>query len=398
MRELYRHTGKLLCAAWLGSLLLLLPRLGYSETHLKISHQPPSCAAAEKPIRLAADIVAAAPPQAVRAYFRRQGAAAFYFVELKPAAGETFAGTLPAPLKSDKTVEYLLLVAADKQTIVKSPLFSLAIREAAACPGFTDTAAPAEIVVAAEEALSPEIGFAGKNVRWEVATAAAKPYLQTAVEIPATAPAEKVPNEQDKSIAAPTGGFKLKKALLIGGGVVGAGAVGLLVAGKGSSSDNDVAWTLSAEDAAANVGAELRKTPLVQTSCGAVVTNQLYVANRRADLLKIGTIDYEIVLTKDNPAGSCEAGRTGAFAPNLLTDVKAGETALIREWANKVNPCEGCPYILSSCQWRSRYIVHTSAGSAVAEAMFSVEGKNLCANPTGKPVGNGRKLAGDVEP
>jgi hypothetical protein len=111
----------------------------------------------------------------------------------------------------------------------------------------------------------------------------------------------------------------------------------------------------------------------------------------------IGTIDYEIVLTTDKPTGSCGTGRIGAFAPNLATVIRPGETALIRQWSNEVNSCSGCPYLIAECTWESRYIVHTSVGSAVALSSFSAEG-DLCGTAATKPLDRQNRIRGDLEP
>ena len=125
--------------------------------------------------------------------------------------------------------------------------------------------------------------------------------------------------------------------------------------------------------------------------------NQLYVTNKRAESLTISTIDYEVVLTKDDPGGSCEGGQTGTFTPNVATVVQSGETALIREWSNVVNPCGSCPYFIAECQWSSLYIVHTSAGDAIGKSKFTVEG-DLCGLPAAKSLNSESVIRGDVEP
>ena len=189
--------------------------------------------------------------------------------------------------------------------------------------------------------------------------------------------------------------FRFSKKTIIGLGA-GAGAIAVIgaIAGGGGDGDGNI-WD-SVDGEAKNVTAELSKSPEIQTSCGTVVTNQLFVTNNSTADITIGTIEYEVKLTKDSPSGSCDAGRTGAFAPNLATVVSPGEITLIREWSNEVNPCSDCPYPTAQCVWESRYIVNTSAGSAVALSKFSVEG-DLCGTSTSKSFEDTTRIRGDIE-
>jgi len=392
------RTVKLLVAVWVGvSLWLPLSRPSYGQTNLQIWHTPPKCAVAGNPIRISANIPSATSPAEVRIYFRKQGTTPFYFIPMQPTGSDAYTGILPAPVKTVKFVEYCLLVVDRDDRILKSPLFSVPVRNASDCPEFLNRSQPDQIVVSAEQVMSPEIGFSGKNVHWNVSQYPGRPYMYAAREIQVQALLTDTSSVQEnKSFPSPKPGLDMKKALAIGAGVGALGVAGVLIA-RGAKQEESTKWTISADDPAKKVGAELNKAPEIQTACGTIVTNQLYVTNKRAESIEIGTIDYEIVLNRDNPTGSCEGGRIGAFSPNVTTVVQPGETALIREWSNEVNPCSDCPYLMAKCRWNSRYVIHTSAGSAVAEATFAVEG-NLCPTSSRKSVDNGIPLKGDVEP
>ena len=189
----------------------------------------------------------------------------------------------------------------------------------------------------------------------------------------------------------------LDKRTVIGAGAGLGAAAAIIVLLSGGEEEEKVNWSTAVGQRAKDVDIGFTKIPDVQTFCGTLVTNQLYVTNERDESLNIDSIDYEIVLTKDEPAGSCEVGRTGTFTPNLTTVVQPGETALIREWSNVVNPCGECPYLIAECQWRSLYVVHTSAGDALVKSRFTVEG-DLCGIPTAKSLKGESLLRGDVEP
>lgn len=164
------------------------------------------------------------------------------------------------------------------------------------------------------------------------------------------------------------------------------GVMTVLLAQCGGGGGGGTKWVTSVDDETKEATAQLVKTPVLQTTCGTTVTNQLFVTNGTAQDIQLGTIEYEVVLAKDSPSGSCAAGRTGEFAPVGDTIVTPGQTLMIREWTNEVNPCSGCPYLSTECVWESRYVVHTSIGSAVARSTFSAKG-DLCASSTGKICG-----------
>jgi hypothetical protein len=189
-------------------------------------------------------------------------------------------------------------------------------------------------------------------------------------------------------------GLSPKTALVVGGGVGAAVALGLILK---QEEDKGVEWTLDPQDLSDNIAIEIIKTPEVQTICGTTVTNQLYVTNKRREQLTVTTIDYEIVLTRDRPGGSCNPGRIGTFAPNWAVVLEPGERALVREWSNQVNPCDECPYVNARCEWTSKYVVHTTLGSGEAETKFSVQG-DLCGSSTAKPSTACTRIQGDIEP
>ena len=160
----------------------------------------------------------------------------------------------------------------------------------------------------------------------------------------------------------------------------------LLLLAQCGGGDGGTKWVTSVSDVTEDATAELVKTPALQTACGTTVKNQLFIHNTTNKEIQLGTIDYEVVLTKDTPAGSCAPGRTGTFAPTGQTQIAPGQTLMIREWENEVNPCSGCPYLSTQCVWESRYAAHSSIGVVVAFSTFSAQG-DLCGAAAGKAFG-----------
>lgn len=358
---------------------------------LQVQHDPAACMLVETPLELVVHVASKVKISEARLYFKTQTAEKFYFLRLQPAATGEFSGILPAPVPDVNKITYRLLLIDQEGQAVKSPAFTVhVVKEPAACPQVHSADIPETLVVFAEEAISPEIGFSGKFLKWQVKEEKKlpTPYLQQAKEISMTSSSETPPKKSRLG----------KKTILGAGAGLGAAAVAAGVAfGSGGGGGGGSIWD-SIDDTTDQVLAELIKSPDLQTSCGTVVTNQLFVTNNSAADVSLGTIDYEIVLTKDSPKGSCEPGRTGAFVPNLATVVPSGATLLIREWSNEVNPCSGCPYLSAKCIWKSRYIVHTSAGSAVALSNFTIEG-DLCGTTAAKPLSDkGAPPRGDTEP
>jgi hypothetical protein len=185
------------------------------------------------------------------------------------------------------------------------------------------------------------------------------------------------------------------KTLLVAGLGVGA-ATAATVALLRPEEEESVDWTIEIE-VDDDIQVEIFKTPQIQTSCGTLVSNELYVINERREPFTVTSIDYEVVLTRDKPSGSCAPGRIGTFAPNWAVVVPAGERALVRQWSNVVNPCSGCPYTSSECKWASKYIVHTSVGSGEAETTFETDG-DLCGAAASKLLNSCTPPHADVEP
>jgi hypothetical protein len=227
--NMYVRPVKLFVAVWVGvSLLLSVPRLSYGQTNLQIWHKPPRCAVVGNPIRISVDIPSATPPAEIRIYFRQQGTTSFYFIQMQPAGNNVYTGILPAPVKTVKFVEYCLLVVNSTAPVVKSSLFSVSVLNASDCPESLNSNQPDQIVVYAEQAISPEIGFFGKNVRWNVAYYSGKPYLNEAIAIQVQAPPSDV--QENKSFPPPKPSINMKKVLGIGAGLGALGVAGVLVA------------------------------------------------------------------------------------------------------------------------------------------------------------------------
>ncbi len=358
---------------------------------LLVQHNPASCMLTDVPFELVVHVVSDVEISEMRLYFKTQTAENFYFIRLQAITPEEFRGILPAPQPDVEQITYQILLIDQEKQAVKSPVFTVQVeKEAAACPQAHSVDVPETLLVFAEEPLPPEAGFSEKFLEWKVTEEddLASPYLQEAQEISVAPFSEPSPK---KSF------FGKKTVIGAGAGLGAAAAIGLAIGSGGSGGGGSSLWD-PIDDTTDEVLAELVKSPDIQTSCGTVVTNQLFLTNNTAADVLLGTIDYEIVLTKDSPAGSCEPGQIGAFAPNLATRVPPGATLLIREWSNEVNPCSGCPYLIVECIWKSRYVVHTSAGSAVAFSTFTVEG-DLCGTGAAKPSPEkGKRPRGDIEP
>ncbi|MBD3305953.1 hypothetical protein GF339_06185 [candidate division KSB3 bacterium] len=397
MKHRKKSIHRCLILGW-WALVLLSASHAQAATDLSLRHDPPRCAPRNAPIPLTFELVAdAQAPQfrEVRIYFRIQGAEEFYFIQASPQEqANIYTGVLPAPEADATAVEYLLLVVTQSGESFKSPLYSLLIETDATCSEASISPPPSVIIVFGDHATLPGTGFQGDEIVW---TPSEDPrgvrYLGQAQEIPA----QGITASADQTSAKPharSPRFGKKTLIGLGAGLGALAAVGVVALG-GEESDEEI-WT-AVDDTTDAVIAELVKTPQRQTTCGTLVTNQLFVTNNGTTDLAIGTIDYEVILTREDPAGACQPGQIGAFAPNLATTVPPGQTLLIREWSNDVNPCSGCPYLPAECTWESRYIVHTSAGSALAFSFFTAEG-NLCGSATTKPGVRGRQIQGDVRP
>jgi hypothetical protein len=395
-------------------IIVLIARPGLAEeAAVTIWHDPPPCAVVDHPIPLSAKITAQTELQEARVYFKKWGTSDYYFVPLEHTNEATYTTVLPAPMETVTAVQYHIVAATQDGTSYRSPVLSVKVKSAAECPDAPRTEHPPEIVVCAEDQIKAEQGFHGATVRWELAQYAGGRLFADATEItllPAeqdqaadskpereetvTSPAEE---EQDKKAEVPQqAGISKKRMLGIGAGVAAlAGGGAALFGTGGGGSDSGPDWSIPVDGASEDVAAELVKTPQVQTLCGTLVTNQLYVTNNSAATVTIGTIDYEVILTHEDPAGSCEGGHIGAFAPNSAASVNPGQTALVRQWTKEVNPCSGCPYPVAECTWNSRFIVYTSAGPALAEALFRVEG-DLCGGAGSKLCPGRTQLQSDA--
>jgi len=375
-------------------ILLFIPVSLMAQTDIQFRHAPVLCAIRDVPLRISFEVLASAPPAEVRVYFKASQADAYYFVQpAKDAAGD-YTAVLPSPAPETTIVDYLLFaVDADGQA-VKTESMSAPIDAEASCPQDRRAESSAAIIVRAEQTLPPEIGFAGNAVKWET-TAATTSLLDMAKEIMLLRP-EPVEQEGEMKTAKQSGRWG-KKALIglgVGAGAAAGAAVALNGGGDDGGSDGD-SWD-SVGNQAKNVFAQVVKTPPIQTNCGISVVNQLTIRNDLAGAIVLGTIDYQVALTKDKPAGSCVSGRSGSFAPDGVEVVAPGQTVLVREWLNEVNPCGNCPYITAECVWESRYIVHTSAGSVVARSTFSTQG-NLCDSGSQKAIRIPTQISPDIE-
>ncbi len=377
----------------LVGLISIVPVALRAETAVQIRHTPLLCAVEGSPVAIAFEALAPAPPAEVRVYFKSSQTDAYYFMRLPVEVSGKYLAVLPSPKPDTTIIDYLLLVLDDSGRAVKTERFSAPVDEEKSCPQYRQAQTSQEIIVLAEETLSSEIGFGGNNVIWDMASDTPS-LLENAEEI-ALLTDESAETEHSVKIAKKSGGFGKKTLVGLGLGA-GAAAGAAIALGSGGGNENDGSSWGSVDDQTKNVIAQVTKTPAVQTSCGASVVNQLTVKNNTAAEILLGTIEYEVVLIKDKPAGSCVSGRSGGFAPDGVASVAPGQTALVREWMNEVNPCGSCPYVSAECVWESRYVVHTSAGSAVARSTFSTQG-NLCGSGSQKAFGLPNQINPDVE-
>ena len=381
---------------------------GRAAERLEVRHGPLLCVPREKPFELHFKILSDDPIQEARVYFRKQEAEHFYFTLAQAGDdGELFA-ILPGPHADVSVLEYLLLVVDANETVVKSPTFALVADEEQACEENRVEVLPEEIIVSSDWAIEAEIGFSGEYIVWELPETIddETPFLREAAEqlnvsdMMLADPQEDVKSKGVDEAAKPSAKRGMSKKAMVGIGAAGAGALALVgvVASGGSDGDGGGGIWDGIGDVTDQVLSVLYKTPAVQNVCGTRVTNQLSVTNNASEVIRLGTIDYEIILTTDSPAGSCQPGRSGSFAPSSKTVLDPGETVLVREWVNDVNPCSGCPYLSAECVWESRYLVHTSLGSSVTMSSFSAEG-DLCGGAAGtKAFENRQQPCGDDAP
>ncbi len=378
------------------SFLLSIVPYYTNAAKFQIRHDPLICAATGFPINLSFEIDSVLAPKEVRIYFKKQGADHFYFIQGYPKSTGAYSEMLPGPAPAVTMVEYVILVVDSERQVVRSSVFSVNTGNESDCPQYQSGNLSTPLIVSAEQKIEPETGFSGENIIWNLSEGSLRQaYFYQAREIPVQPLRGSRAQDNGVSILKKTS-LNKKAAIGLGTGLGAVAVVGVVAGGGGGGSGGGSIWD-DVNDVAGDITAELVKSPAIQTACGTIVTNQLFVTNNGAEDLMIGTIDYEVILTRDQPEGSCEAGRTGAFAPNWATVALPGETALIREWSNEVNPCSGCPYLIAECAWESRYIVHTSAGSAVAFGTFASE-EDLCGISTTKPLDGGTEIQGDIEP
>ena len=297
------------------------PLFVQAATDIHIRHMPLFCVAAGLPAEVSFEVLSQSVPRETRVYFREQGTEIFYFTHGTRHGNNLYSAILPAPLGTTVFVEYFLLVVNNNEQAVKSSLFAMPVEEENMCPQEYLHEIPMRIVVSAEQEIEPNIGFEGEKVIWTTsADRLGTPYMENAVEKlvligePATTAPVGQGAAEEQQVTTSGKKSRLGKKTLIGVGA-GAGAVllGAAVAGGGGSSDGGDPWG-SIKDIAENVDAVLVKSPTVQTVCGTVVSNQLFLTNKRPESIMLGTIDFEVVLTRDRPSGTCAPGQTGAFA------------------------------------------------------------------------------------
>lgn len=395
MKTWWYFMKKLILCSLCAVIGLSFSQAALGNPAMKITHAPLVCVVTDAPITISAQLEPASSVQEARVYFKAQGKPAFYFVHMQPSGGTTYMATLPAPIRSGEVIEYQLLGVDGSNTPSFSPVFYTLTRPAAECAQKPQvTAAGEPIVVYAEQPTPAAQGFASDPVRWQTSVASAPQYqLVSGQSAPQTAKSA----TQQTSNDAGSQGFQFDhKTMLLAG--VGAGA--LVAAGVAFGMQNkeeEIDWTIDVANETDKITVEVLKNPTIQTRCGTFVTNQLYVTNKHTTSITVGTISYEVILTEDDPSGSCQPGRTGTFAPDWATVIAPGARVLVREWVNEVNPCSECPYVVADCEWTSQYIVHTSIGQAAVETTFRSQG-NLCSGASSKLSGACSPIQADIEP
>ena len=374
---------------------------------IEAQHQPLLCAASEKPFELRFKLLSDEPFQEARVYFRSQKAEHFYFTLAHMQADGEFLAILPGPESSVSVLEYLLLLVDENETAVKSPTFALVVDKEDACQENPVEVMPQELIVSSEYAIDAEIGFSGDYIAWELPETEADEqlYLSEAaeqlqiVDLMLADPLEGETSKNAEDSVSSSAERGMSKKMMLGLGAAGVGALGLVgaVLAGGDEDGGGGIWG-GIDDITDRVLSVLSKTPMIQNVCGTNVTNQLYVTNNASEAIRLGIVDYEIILTTDSPSGSCQPGRTGSFAPESKTVLEPGETVLIRSWTNAVNPCSACPYFSAECVWESRYLVHTSLGSSVAMSSFSAQGDLCGGSSQTRAFESQRQLCGNDAP
>ena len=158
---------------------------------------------------------------------------------------------------------------------------------------------------------------------------------------------------------------RAKVALGVGAAAAIGGGVALALGGQSSDEEDS-----SDSPDASNIKARLQIVPNIQTSCGSI-THSLYVDNATGSQITVSRIDYEEVLTMDEPPSTCKQGRRGSFLPDVRV-VKAYQWALVREWGAEFYSCGTCPYKFSQCRYALKYTLATSAGVIAADSVEAV--------------------------
>lgn len=377
-----------------------------------IEHIPPLCITSQFPYRFSAVL----PAQAnnARLYFKTRDLSSYYFVQMQPMGGRTYAGIIPATVETGAAVEYVIAAYMQEKEIARSQQFFTLTYAETECPIVEPSDANRPIVVYADEPVPGEVGFFGTHVEWKTTRAfdvlqvlttdgtESDPQQMSAYgsSLETPPPSQPVSHTDESAnthnkvsiLGLPPLSTKALVGIGLGAGAATAAGIALM-----SKEESRIEWTLDPQDLDDKIKVEIIKSPSLQITCGTVVDNSLYVTNKLSQSISVTSIDYEVILTSERPSGGCAPGRIGTFAPNWAVVVAPGERALVRQWSNEVNSCSGCPYMEAKCRWNSKYIVYTTSGSGEAETEFSSEGI-LCAAAASKNTSTCTPLNADVEP
>lgn len=106
----------------IGALLVAAPCGALAQGPV-IEHEGVGCIVADKHPRLEARVVPAESVRRARVFFRAAGSSAWYFVEMKPAAG-VFQAALPKPKQSTRSIDYYIDAVDDAMREARTAEFA----------------------------------------------------------------------------------------------------------------------------------------------------------------------------------------------------------------------------------------------------------------------------------
>jgi hypothetical protein len=123
----------------------------------RIVHTPVRFFIAGFRIKVNAQVSDEAGINIVRCYFRAKGEADYVFVDMPLAAGNEYAGVLPAPSSTTQAIEYILLAVNNGRVVVRSQTFTVYKTEGTTPPEWQNVNANTQITVKTELAQAPQV-------------------------------------------------------------------------------------------------------------------------------------------------------------------------------------------------------------------------------------------------